>query len=428
MPDSDPVLPRTAAGCWPLLLGLTALNVLNFVDRYLVIAFANGIIRDLGLSHLQFGLLTGLAFTVLYTVVGLALGALADQVHRPRLIAGGLALWSAFTALTGASRNFFEVAAARVLVGVGEAALAPAALSLLAERVSSTRHAFAHAVYYAAIPVGIGASFMLAGVLGAKLGWRGSFVAMGLLGLAASLLVIAVLRDARASSERPRATARAGWSGYREVLRCDPALGPILVGATLAVFVQGAAVLDVVWWTTERGYDERAAQQLNGLLFLAGGVCGSLLGGLAADAAARRDPGGRMAFLAWALTIGLPVMIAFRLVPPGGIVFVGLAFVTNAVFMLVFGPTLATIQHIVPPRRRGAAVALFVLATALLGSAAGAAHVGWWSDHFTAVGRSEPLTWAIIVTQSWGLLAIPAFFVAARMLRRRTAATASAAT
>ena len=86
------------------LMFLTLLNVMNFVDRQLLASFANWIVPDLGLTNTEFGLLTGLIFIIFYSVAGLFMGMLADKVNRTRLIAGGLALWSALTALSGAAK------------------------------------------------------------------------------------------------------------------------------------------------------------------------------------------------------------------------------------------------------------------------------------------------------------------------------------
>ncbi len=107
--NDDRSMPRRSSrsfACSPLL------NVMNFVDRQLLASFANFIVPDLGLTNTQFGLLTGFAFIIFYATMGLFMGALADRVHRPRLIAAGLALWSALTAASGAARGFADAGAA----------------------------------------------------------------------------------------------------------------------------------------------------------------------------------------------------------------------------------------------------------------------------------------------------------------------------
>ena len=107
-------------GGYTLLVFLTVLNAMNFVDRQLLASFANFIVPDLGLTDGQFGLLTGIVFIFFYAIMGLFTGYLADTVNRPRLVAGGLALWSALTAASGMARGFVSLAIPRMFIGVGE--------------------------------------------------------------------------------------------------------------------------------------------------------------------------------------------------------------------------------------------------------------------------------------------------------------------
>ena len=118
-----------------ILLGmLTLLNLLNIVDRQLLSSFANYIVPDLNLSNSQFGLLTGLMFMVFYSFMALIMGALADIYNRPRLISAAVFLWSICTAASGAAKGFVSLAIPRMLIGVGESTLSPAAISMLADK------------------------------------------------------------------------------------------------------------------------------------------------------------------------------------------------------------------------------------------------------------------------------------------------------
>lgn len=167
---------RRSAGVLTLL---TLPNMLNFADRFLMQGFAVDLTADLHLTSLQFTLLTGFIFTTFYTLVGLFMGALADRVHRPRLMAAGIIAWSTLTAVTGVVRNFAQLGLARLFIGVGEATLTPAALGLLGDTYVPKRRAFAAGVYYLGAPTGIGGAFIIAGTLGAVIGWRNCFVTSG---------------------------------------------------------------------------------------------------------------------------------------------------------------------------------------------------------------------------------------------------------
>ena len=152
-------------------------NVMNFVDRQLLASFANFIVPDLGLSNTQIGLLTGFAFIVFYSVMGLFMGTLADRLHRPRLLAFGLALWSGLTAASGAAKGFVTMLIPRMLVGVGESVATPTAMSMLADRFPSRQLGFAAGFYYMGVPIGVAASLLIAGYLGPPLAGAHVFIA-----------------------------------------------------------------------------------------------------------------------------------------------------------------------------------------------------------------------------------------------------------
>ena len=168
---------------YPLLFFLTLLNMLNFVDRQLIASFANFIVPDLGLTDTQFGFLTSLAFIAFYSIMGLFMGVLADTVNRPKLIAFGVVLWSAFTALTGNAKGFVTMAIPRMFIGIGESILTPTSMSLLSDSFPEKRMGFAAGFYYMGVPIGVGISLLIAGYLGESLGWRNCFYLLGGIGL-----------------------------------------------------------------------------------------------------------------------------------------------------------------------------------------------------------------------------------------------------
>lgn len=419
----------TSAGAlgYRLLALLTLLNMLNFADRYLLVSFSHSVIADLQLSNFQFALLTGIAFTLFYAVFGLFSGALADRWHRPRLIALGVFLWSALTAVTGVSRSFAQVALTRFFIGVGESLLTPAAMSMLSDTLPPNRRSLGAAIYYLGIPLGVGSSFLFAAIAGPALGWRGAFVLLGAIGAAAAVLMLWMadpprgkLDAAELSPEAQRIGSLAQSArGMAGALRTTPVLVLLLIGSAAAIFVQGAALLDVVWWVKERGYSEPRAQAILGAMFLVGGIVGVLLGGVGAEwFRARRPAGGRLLFLAAAYLVAMPIGLAYRFVEPGTVLFYALAFLFNASFMISYGATFPTVQELVPIKLRGASVALLILCNNLLGQGLGAAVAGLLADVFAARGAAQPLSWAIFVAIVPGFLAVPVFYWAARLQAR----------
>lgn len=212
--DERPAGPREYA----FLCLLTGLNVINLIDRQLLAGFANFIVPNLALTNAQFGLLTGLLFLVSYSVMGLVMGSLADMVHRPRLVAVALALWSGLTAASGAARGFVSLAIPRVLIAVGKSALTPASMSMLADRFPLSRLGFAAGVYFSGVPLGFGLSLLIAGYLGPTIGWRNCFYLLGAIGVALSLVMLLVRETPRrhipgAVESRSERTYRAAAAG-----------------------------------------------------------------------------------------------------------------------------------------------------------------------------------------------------------------------
>jgi len=412
---------RTGYG---LLAFLTLLNVLNFADRYLMAAFGSSIMRDLELNNFQFTLLTGLVFSFFYVVFGLFAGSLADRHSRPRLIALGIVLWSVLTAATGLARNFLQAALARVFIGVGEAVLTPAALSMLSDRMPAHRRGLAAAVYYLGIPIGIGSAYLFAGLMGPTLGWRGTFMVLGSVGVLGALAALMLRDPPRGGAEAlsaevlPIGSFRDSALGMAQALRKSPVLLLTLIGGAATIFVQGGAILDVVWWQREHGYTEELAQQITGGLFLVGGILGAVLGGVGSDLAYKRSKGGRMMFLAVVYLLMAPVSIVYRLVPMEPALFYTCAFVLSASMMIPYGAMFSTVQEVVPVNLRGAAVALLILFNTLIGQAGGSAAAGYLIDVLIAQGIDRPMTWGLLLAGLPGLIAIPSFWFAGRILAR----------
>jgi MFS family permease len=409
---------------------LTVLNVMNFVDRQLLASFANFIVPDLGLTNTQFGLLTGLAFILFYATMGLFMGALADLVHRPRLIAAGLALWSALTALSGAARSFATLALPRMFIGVGESALTPTSMSLLSDRFPSSRLGFASGFYYMGVPIGIGVSLLIAGYLGPAIGWRACFYVLGLIGLALAVLMLFIKETPRrhlaaASPAKATAVAPASGRGARglvrtlvSVLRSSPALSLTIAGGVAMHFVLGAATFDQLWYVQERGFDRAEIARVTGWIGMVAGVLGNLFGGMAGDWWLRRTGTGRAVFLFWLGIALAPLNIAYRMVP-GDSPFFWIGVFTGYFGLGAFyGPTFSTVQELVPPQIRATVVAFYVLMLNLIGLGFGITAGGWFIDHLKATGVKEPYSVTLLAFTLLSQLAWPLFLLAGRRFRR----------
>jgi MFS family permease len=413
-------------GAWSLLSLLMTLNILNFVDRQLLQSFANFIVPDLGLTNTQFGLLTGLYFLIFYAVAGLFTGALADVMHRPRLIAGAAGLWSALTAASGAATSFISLAIPRALIGVGESALTPTALSLLSDRFKAAQLSLAVGIYYMGVPLGAGASLLVAGFLGPAIGWRNCFFLLGAIGLGMALLVLTV-RETR--PKRPQGARIDFGKLVAELvgaLQRSPALVATICGGVALHWAIGAAAFDQLWFVQERGFERAEIARLNGLVIVASGVAGNLFGGWLGDWWLRTTGQGRPMLLFWMILLMSPLGFMFRLIDPETPLFwIGMAAATFQ-FTAFYGPTFSTVQELAPQQARGTVTAFYILCLNVIGLGVSITLTGVLVDHLKAAGETQPYTVAMVAFGAISLLAAPAFLLAGRWFGRDMARIAGA--
>lgn len=410
----------TLPGAHRFLIFLTFINVLNFVDRQLLASFANFIVPDLGLSDGQFGLLTGLVFIFFYAIMGLFTGYLADTVHRPRLVAAGLLLWSALTAASGAARGFVSLAIPRMFIGVGESVLTPASMSMLADRFPATKLGFASGFYYMGVPIGVGVSLLIAGYLGPAIGWRMCFYVLGGIGIVFAIAMFFVKETPRKGrSEAAGAQPEGNAVGllFRSLKRY-PSLGLTIAGGVATHFILGAAAFDQLWYVQELGFERAHIAQMSGYIAVVFGIAGNLFGGILSDRFQRVTGQGRPMFLFWVMLIMLPIGIIYRLSPGDSIWFwVGLA---GGFFQLgcFYGPTFSTIQELAPAKARASVVAFYILCLNLIGLGIGVTAAGFTVDWMKAAGWEQPYTWTLLAFTLISALAIPLFLLAGLHFRK----------
>ena len=429
----------TSARDYGFLMFLTLLNVMNFVDRQLLASFANWIVPDLGLTNTQFGLLTGLIFIFFYSVAGVFMGVLADRVNRTRLIAAGLALWSALTALSGMAKGFVSLAIPRLFIGVGESIMTPTAMSLLADRFPSSRLGFASGVYYMGVPIGVAMSLFVVAYLEPLLGWRGCFYALGGLGLVLAAIMFFMKETPRRheveAQKRQAETEAAAIErpSVKEMLailvaafKRSPALLMTVLGGVAFHFVLGAATFEQLWFVQERGFDRTEIAELSGWLAFAGGIAGNLFGGAGGDMFLRRTGMGRPMFLFWIMLILTPISLYYRVVEPTSMFFLFGFFIGYFQLGCFYGPTFATVQELVPPQIRGTVVAFYILSLNFFGLGLGVTGGGIFVDWMIAENIAEPYTVTLLVFTALSLIAIPLFYFAGRRFERDREALYSA--
>jgi MFS family permease len=409
---------------WTLLGVLTALNVLSWVDRQIIPALAPLLIAELGLTSAQVGLLYGYAFILCFILAGVVLGPLADRVHRPRLIAAGLAAWSLFTGLSGLARSFAHLAGARVMVGIGEATLTPASLAMLSDVFPDHWRARAAGIFAIGLPIGSGLSLIVAGILAPRYGWRACFFVLGAVGTVGALVLAAMAdpgrrRPAVRSSPDPRdvdvagqlhARGHAPMRDFLVALRRSPALVLTILGGAIVTFSTAATIHVLTWLVRERGYEFREAALMAGGIYAAAGTVGNIGGGWFADVCGARWRGGRLWSLVITQAVLVPPTLMFFSSAPGSAGFYVGWVLSGLRGTIWYGPLYAATQDLAPPRARATAVAFLMLAINLLGAGPGP----WLAG---AIGDASSLTTGLVVTTWVGMLAMVPFALAARAAR-----------
>lgn len=407
---------------WGLLWFLTALNVLNFVDRMLIASLAPLLIADLGLTRAQIGLLSGFGFVFFYTFVGIFLGMAADRYRRLPLIGAGLALWSAMTALSGWARSFIQLAIPRIFVGVGEATLTPAAISMLADAFPTRRLGFAIGVYYAGIPIGVAVAMVSSSIIAPRYGWRFSFFVLGAIGVLVTALLAFVREPLRKRiAEKSQISLRGLLRDLFGALRERRALLLALVGGSLLCYGSGAALLIVTWLVEERGVPYANAAFRAGIVGVLAGFIGNVSGGMFGDACAKRFAGGRL----WSLVVmtaffAIPAWLFYTIRPEGALFYI-CWFFTAAGTTAWFGSLFSAFQELAPAQVRSTIVAFALLVLNLLGVGPGPLVTGM-------IGDARSLTSGLLLSIGITVLAVIPFALAARSEAARTRAATGSTT
>jgi len=375
------------------LLFVTILNVINFVDRQFIASFANFIIPDLQLTNTEFGLLTGVIFIFFYVVSGLFVGTLADRYNRTKIIGVGVIVWSFFTAISGLAKNFITLAIPRLFIGIGESAMTPTTMSILADRYEIKKLGFAAGFYYMGVPLGVGVSLIIAGYLGPAIGWRGCFYLIGSIGIVLGLVMLFV-KD----SPRKNITPTTKHKSFSEiisllfkVLTRSKSLILTIAAGTIYHLNLGASVFDQVWAIQDKGLDRAAFAQASGWIFTIFGILGSVFGGTFSDWALKNYNLPRTWFLLVLTLLSMPFAFTRYLDPDGTLFWVGICV---AAFGLgcFYGPVFAVIQELVPPSIRGTIVGFNIVCLNLIGFVPGSIIAGVVLDNMLASGVEMPYT------------------------------------
>ncbi|PZN95802.1 MAG: MFS transporter [Alphaproteobacteria bacterium] len=412
---------RGSAYTWYVAGFLTALATLSIVDRQILALMIGPVKRDLGVSDTMMGLLGGLAFTLFYTLLTLPMAHLADKGSRRRIIACGVLFWSVATVACGLAGRYNELFFARMCVGIGEATLTPAAVSMMSDTFDRARLPLALGIFSAAPFIGVGLANILGGsvvqqleampavvlpLLGQVRSWQAMFIIVGLPGVLFALLMTTIREPVR----RGVAAIDAPAIDFRGMMRFFAGRRRFLTLhfiAYTALAMQGWAVF---YWLVEFFIREHGATRAQvgvtyGIIALVFGTTGSVVAGLLSARMMRS--GRREATLQLVLAASLlliPVGIAAPLVDG---YWPAMALFAVATFFMGWPTGLGTaaLQFIVPNELRGRIIAFYLVVVNFLSYALGPLLGGLVSDQVFG-GESLGATLALMAAVNYPIGAL----------------------
>ncbi len=377
MMNSVPFESGGRAARYALALLLTV-NLLNYVDRQALYAVFPLIKADLKLSDTGLGFL-GSAFMLCYMLAAPVFGRLGDRTNRARLAAGGLAVWSLATILSGTATSYRSLLAARTLVGVGEASFGTVSPGLLSDYYPRERRGRILSLFYLAIPVGSALGYILGGQLGQAFGWQKAFMLVGLPGFFLALPLY-LLSD-------PSQSAR-----QTKILPPEQFLPELkrfwhnrsYLHATLSMAAMTFALGGLAQWAPSflhRSFDLEVARgnTIFGMITVVSGIIGTLAGGWLGDFFQRRSAAGYLSVSAAGFLIGAPLMI-LALTTSSLTICLTAIFAAELFLFLNTGPLNTVLINVVAPGRRAMGFAINIFTIHALGDAISPAIIGALSD------------------------------------------------
>ena len=355
---------------------LTFINLFNYVDRWVLAAVVEPIKHELKLSDTQLGLLS-LGFLIVYTAASPIFGTLGDKRKRPPLIAIGVAIWSIATALAGFARGFASLFIARSTVGVGEAAYGTVAPALLSDQFPYEKRGRIMAIFFAAIPIGSAAGYVLGGFADRAFGWRAAFWIAGFPGLLLSLLILFVKDPPRGQHDAP--SEKLSGNVYLHLLRNGHYLLIALGYAAYTFALGGLAFWMPAFLERSRGMPRIDATATFGLIVVGTGFVGTFLGGWLGDLFLPRTKQSYL-WVSGIATLAAAPITYVALSNHAKPVYMTALVIAEVLIFMCTGPVNSAIVNAVSPMERATAVGLSVFIMHLFGDIPSPPLIGWLSD------------------------------------------------
>jgi len=398
-----------------VLLLLLLAYIFNFLDRQILGILAQPIKADLGLTDTEFGAVGGLAFALLYSVLGVPLAYLADRTSRSRVIAASLAVWSGFTALCGLATGYWQLFLYRLGVGIGEAGGVAPSYALIADYFPRERRARALAIYSLGIPIGLASGTLLGAYIAAAVDWRAAFLVMGVAGILLAPVMLYFVRDLPRPQAQNASSAPIG--AVFPLLARKPTFWLLAFAASCSSLCgYGLALWTPSVLMRSYGLDLISTGNFLASLLLIGGCAGVFGGGWLADRLGMADRGwyAKLPAIAWLITAPT---FALGLTVPSLTLAWPLLLIPNALNILWLGPVVTAVQHLVPARMRATASASFLLINNLIGLGVGPLLMGRLSDALKEDYGVDALRYAAVGCTVFYLVAAALMLLAVKRLR-----------
>jgi MFS transporter, Spinster family, sphingosine-1-phosphate transporter len=397
---------RSSYYSWYALALLTVIYVLNFLDRTVIYILFPLIKKEMEFSDTQLALLGTTSFVIFYTVLGIPFGRMADRGSRTRIIALGVIVWSLFSGLTAFANDFRTLFACRLMVGVGEATLGPAAISLLSDFFPPMRRATVLSIYSTGIAVGAGLAAILGGAL-SRYGWRPAFMIVGFPGVVLGILVFLLREPTRDLS--PAASdssySRTDWkklvSNKSFVLLC-------LGYATLGLATNALSIWGATFFSRLHKIDLPTLGFWGGILTLAAGIPATLFSGAAADWF-HRTGRGRMFYGSLLSLFSVPCWLLL-LFADNIYLLIAAGFFLLAASLAWVGAATADVTDITGVNLRGLGVAVLFFAVNIAAYLIGSNLIGYLSDRLGSADHPEMMRYAMLVCPAACVLAAVLLF------------------
>ena len=407
--------PTKTSGYAYYALGLlTLVYVLNFLDRVLILFLFTPIKNEFKFTDLQLALLGTTSFAIFYTTLGIPFGKMADKGSRTKLIAIGLTVWSLFSGLTGFAWDFWSLFACRVMVGVGEATLGPAAISLLSDYFPPQKRATVTSIYSMGIAIGGGLAAFLGSWIGQNYGWRSAFIYLGFPGILIAGLVWSLHEKPRGITEAAQIKAEANWktllSNKTFILAC---LGYAFLGlATNNLNVWGAT-----FYTRLHKFELATIGFWIGILTIVAGIPATLYGGVIADKFRLKRRGGRMFYIAILSLTSIPFW--FLWITTGNVYLILLAnYVLLFCALAWLGAAAADVTEIAGANLRGFGIAVYLFAVIIFAYVVGSNLIGKLNDILGATENPQMMRYTLLVCPISCLLSAICLLIGSRRMNK----------